>query len=46
MTVNDAGRDKALLGTPDLIEVTADDRFKQFLDNVPIAIAVSEVHPS
>lgn len=35
-----------LLDTPDLAEALGSDRFKQFLDNIPIAIAVSELEPS
>ena len=37
---------KGLLSTPDLAEALGSDRFKQFLDNIPIAIAVSELKPS
>ena len=40
-----AGRQQ-LLDTPDLAEALESDRFKQFLDNIPIAIAVSELKPS
>ena len=36
----------ALLDTPNLAEALDNDRFKQFLDHVPIAVAVSELHPS
>jgi PAS domain S-box-containing protein len=32
-----------LLDTPDLAEALGSDHFKQFLDNIPIAIAVSEL---
>ena len=35
-----------LLATPGLSDALESDRFKQFLDHVPIAIAVSELHPS
>ncbi|MBC7507008.1 MAG: ATP-binding protein [Sandarakinorhabdus sp.] len=35
-----------LLSTPGLAEALDSDRFKQFLDHVPVAIAVSELHPS
>lgn len=35
-----------LLGTPHLADAIESDRFKQFLDHVPIAVAVSELHPS
>jgi PAS domain S-box-containing protein len=34
-----------LLGTPGLADALESDRFKQFLDHVPVAIAVSELHP-
>lgn len=34
-----------LLGAPGLADALESDRFKQFLDHVPIAIAVSELHP-
>lgn len=35
-----------LLETPGLADALESDRFKQFLDHVPVAIAVSELHPS
>ncbi|WCM27051.1 PAS domain-containing protein [Sphingomonas sp. QA11] len=35
-----------LLETPDLADALESDRFKQFLDHVPVAIAVSELHPA
>ena len=35
-----------LLATPGLADALESDRFKQFLDHVPVAIAVSEVGPS
>ena len=35
-----------LLATSGLAEALESDRFKQFLDHVPVAIAVSELHPS
>ena len=35
-----------LLNTPDLADALDSDRFKQFLDHVPVAIAVSELLPS
>lgn len=35
-----------LLNTPDLADALESDRFKQFLDHVPVAIAVSELDPS
>lgn len=34
-----------LLGTPDLANAMESDRFKQFLDHIPIAIAVAELTP-
>ena len=35
-----------LLASPGLADALESDRFKQFLDHVPIAIAVAELHPS
>ena len=35
-----------LLATPGLSDALESDRFKQFLDHVPVAIAVSELSPS
>ena len=35
-----------LMATPNLADALESDRFKQFLDHVPIAIAVSELLPS
>lgn len=43
--IEDTSRQQ-LLDTPDLAEALGSDRFKQFLDNIPIAIAVSELQPS
>src|SRR3954469_23856235 len=37
---------EALLETPNLMDALESDRFKQFLDHVPFAVAVSELHPS
>jgi PAS domain S-box-containing protein len=37
---------QTLLDTPDLADALSSDRFKQFLDNIPIAVAVSELKPS
>ncbi len=45
MTSDDADRVEALLETANLAEALESDRFKQFLDHVPVAIAVSELHP-
>jgi PAS domain S-box-containing protein len=39
-------RIEQLLETPGLADALESDRFKQFLDHVPVAIAVSELHPS
>ncbi len=36
----------ALLDTPHLAEALESDRFKQFLDHMPLAVAVAELHPS
>ena len=35
-----------LLDTPNLADALESDQFKQFLDRVPIAIAVSELSPA
>ena len=35
-----------IMATPGLAEALDNDRFKQFLDHIPVAIAVSELHPS
>lgn len=35
-----------LLAVPALADALESDRFRQFLDHVPVAIAVSELHPS
>ncbi|OYY66481.1 sensor histidine kinase [Sphingomonas sp. 28-62-11] len=43
---DDADRIDELMGTTDLANALGSDRFKQFLDHVPVAIAVSELHPS
>lgn len=34
-----------LLETPDLAEALESERFRQFLDHLPVAIAVSELQP-
>ncbi len=46
--MNDENADKvgALLDTPNLADALDNERFKQFLDYVPVAVAVSELHPS
>lgn len=48
MNDNDDGLEtvEQLLDTPGLADALESDRFKQFLDHVPIAIAVSELRPS
>lgn len=43
---DDADRVEHLLDTPNLADALESDRFKQFLDHVPVAVAVSELHPS
>jgi two-component sensor histidine kinase len=42
----DADRVETLLDTPNLADALESDRFKQFMDHVPVAIAVSELQPS
>jgi PAS domain S-box-containing protein len=42
----DAKKVEQLLEVPSLAEALESDRFKQFLDHVPFAVAVSELHPS
>lgn len=48
MTTDDGEADKIeqLLDTPNLADALESERFKQFLDHVPFAVAVSELHPS
>ena len=41
-----AGPAEHLLETPDLARALDSDQFKLFLDSVPVAIAVSELHPT
>lgn len=43
---NDAATVDRLIATPGLAEALDSERFKQFLDHVPVAIAVSELSPS
>jgi PAS domain S-box-containing protein len=43
---DNAGSVEALLDTPNLANALESKRFKQFLDHVPFAVAVSELHPS
>jgi PAS domain S-box-containing protein len=42
----DNGRVAEIISAPGLADALESDRFKQFLDHVPVAIAVSELHPS
>jgi PAS domain S-box-containing protein len=42
----DASEVDQLLATPGLADALESDRFKQFLDHVPVAIAVAELQPS
>ncbi|WP_332749160.1 sensor histidine kinase [Sphingomonas sp. RB1R13] len=44
--LNDADGVEQLLATPGLADALESDRFKQFLDHVPVAIAVAELGPS
>ncbi|MBB3861316.1 two-component sensor histidine kinase [Novosphingobium hassiacum] len=37
---------ESLVSTPGLADALESDRFKQFLDHVPVAIAISELRPS
>lgn len=47
MTTDDPPRElEQLLDSPGLAEALESDRFKQFLDQMPVAIAVSELQPS
>ena len=43
---SDADGVEQLLATPGLADALESDRFKQFLDHVPVAIAVAELSPS
>ena len=43
---NDSEGVEQLLASPGLADALESDRFKQFLDHVPVAIAVAELHPS
>ena len=43
---DDKARMETLLDTENLAEALGSDRFKQFLDHMPMAIAVSELYPS
>lgn len=48
MTPDDSDAEKVerLLDSPNLADALESERFKQFLDHVPFAVAVSELHPS
>ncbi len=46
MQVEDAEQVERLLETPGLADALESERFKQFLDHVPVAILVSELLPS
>lgn len=43
---NDTANVEQLLSTPGLADALESERFKQFLDHVPVAIAVAELQPS
>ena len=43
---DDAKDFERLLETPNLADALESERFKQFLDHLPFAVAVSELHPS
>jgi len=43
---NDESPIERLLDTPDLADALGSDRFKQFLDHVPVGVAVAELAPS
>src|SRR5690349_6108178 len=42
----EAHEPKQLLETPQLADALENDRFKRFLDHIPFAVAVAELHPS
>jgi two-component sensor histidine kinase len=47
MAVDEASDEiKQLLDSADLAVPSGSDRFKQFLDQIPVAVAVSELHPT
>lgn len=46
MTDEASGTPGELLDTPHLAEALESERFKQFLDHIPVAVAVAELHPS
>lgn len=46
MTDEAPGAAGELLETPHLADALESERFKQFLDHIPVAVAVAELHPS
>ncbi len=46
MTEEVPGAAGELLDTPHLADALDSERFKQFLDHIPVAVAVAELHPS
>lgn len=46
MTEDVPGAAEQLLETSHLAEALESERFKQFLDHIPVAVAVAELHPS
>ena len=46
MTDEAPGAAGELLDTPHLADALESERFKQFLDHIPVAVAVAELHPS
>lgn len=46
MSDDEAKKVERLLDTPNLADALESDRFKQFLDHIPFAVAVSELRPS
>lgn len=46
MTDESPGSAEQLLDTPHLADALESERFKQFLDHIPVAVAVAELHPS
>ena len=46
MTEDAPGAADEILDTPHLADALESERFKQFLDHIPVAVAVAELHPS
>lgn len=46
MTEDAPGAADEILETPHLADALESERFKQFLDHIPVAVAVAELHPS